>query len=163
MKALALLVIPATLLGVLISSGRAEGSHLDTGVAQDAILPANVPTGALTAIISYVDALNEAAHTGNAWKLRTSAYEGCGCLKVANTWESIYEKANVLGGAYQITSIIPIDIASTSVSLEVHIHRSQMRHIDRASGIQEMWEPKDSTTIFQEKVIDGTWWIVQTR
>jgi hypothetical protein len=163
MKALALLLLPAILLGVLLSGGRAEGSRLERALSQDAILPTNVPPGALTTIISYVDALNEAAHTGNAWRLRTTAFEGCGCLAIANTWESIYEKANVVGGEYRITSITPIDIGSTSLSLEVHIHRSMMVHIDRKSGAREVWDPKDSTTMFQEKFINGTWWIVQSR
>ena len=97
-------------------------------------LPVGVDTAALSAVINYVDALNIAAKTGDTLGIRMAAQSGCGCLKIAGSFEQIYKTANLIGATYRITGISVIMNSASEIEMRVVIAMSKATHIVRATG-----------------------------
>ena len=151
----------------LTGCGRAEGSKYLSGElinspSLDTDLPTNVEPAVLGSLINYVDALNIALHTGNVLPIRLSAMTGCGCLKIADNFQSIYATSNLVGGAYKITSIAPVLNTPEEVRLKVRVFMSDTKHINRKSRKSEDWAASNIDTTFIFKPIEGTWWLVAT-
>jgi len=151
----------------LTSCGRAEGSKYLSGELinspyLDTDLPTNVEPAVLGSLINYVDALNIALHTGNVLPIRLSAMTGCGCLKIADNFQSIYATSNLVGGAYKITSIAPVLNTPAEVQLKVRVFMSDTKHINRKSRKSENWAASNIDTTFIFKPIESTWWLVAT-
>jgi hypothetical protein len=149
----------------LSSCGRAEGSNYLSGElinspSLDTALPSNVEPAVLSSLINYVDAINIALHTGNVLPIRLAAMAGCGCLKIADNFQSIYATSNLVGGAYKITSIAPVLNTADEVRLKVRVFMSDTKHINRKSRKSEDWAASNIDTTFIFKPIDGTWWMV---
>ncbi len=152
---------------LLTSCGRAQGSYYLAGELLNspslgATLPNNVDSAALGAIINYVDALNIALHTGNVLPIRLSAMAGCGCLKIADHFEDIYQSANLVGGSYKITSIEATYNTASEIRLKVRVFMSDTHHVDRKSHKSELWAASNIDTTFILKPVNGQWWLVQT-
>lgn len=151
-------------IALLAGCGRAEGSKYIAGeliasTSLDASLPPNVDPLALTAIINYIDAVNIGLHTGKTLPIRMAAMAGCGCLKIADSFEDIWATANLVGGSYKITSIEPVINTPELIKLKVRVAMSDTKHVDRKSGKSEFWEASNIDTTFTLKPVNGDWWI----
>ena len=161
------LVAGCALLLVQTGCGRAEGSRFVPGDIQNnpavsTSLPVGVDSAALSAVIGYVDALNIAAKTGDTLALRMSAQVGCGCLKIAKSFEAIYSTANLIGATYRITGFTVVENSANEIRLRVIIAMSKAVHVNRATGVRTAWSGAITPTLFILQPIDRTWWIVQT-
>ena len=156
---------------LLSGCGRSEGAKFLAGEAGnlvastslDATLPSNVEPLALTAIINYIDALNIGLHTGQVLPIRMAAMAGCGCLKIADSFEDIYATANLVGGDYKITEISALINTPQVIKLRVRVAMSATKHVDRKSGAVQIWEASNIDTNFTLKPVNGDWWIVQSQ
>ena len=162
------LVAGCVLLLVQTGCGRAEGARYVPGDIQNnpalsTSLPVGVESSALSAVINYVDALNIAAKTGDTLALRISAQAGCGCLVIANAFESIYRTANLVGANYRITGFSVLSTSSEEIVLRVVIRMSKAEHVVRATGQRTPWSGAITPTTFILRPIHDTWWIVQTQ
>jgi len=156
-----------TCLALLTGCGRAEGSKYLAGellasTSLDASLPSNVDPLALTAIINYIDAVNIGLHTGKVLPIRMAAMAGCGCLKIADSFEDIWATANLVGGSYKITEISPVINTPEMIKLKVRVSMSDTKHVDRRTGRTELWEASNIDTTFTLKPVNGDWWIEQS-
>ena len=156
-----------TCIALLTGCGRAEGSKYIAGellasTSLDASLPTNVDPLALTAIINYIDAVNIGLHTGKTLPIRMAAMAGCGCLKIADSFEDIWATANLVGGSYKITEISPEINTPELIKLKVRVAMSDTKHVDRRTGKSELWEASNIDTTFTLKPVSGDWWIVQS-
>jgi len=161
------LVAGCALLLVQTGCGRAEGVRFVPGDIQNnpavsTSLPVGVDSAALSAVINYVDALNIAAKTGDTLGIRMAAQSGCGCLKIADSFEQIYKTANLIGATYRITGISVIMNSASEIEMRVVIAMSKATHIVRATGVSTQWSGAVKPTDFILQPIHGVWWIVQT-
>ena len=91
-----------------------------------------------------------------------AAMAGCGCLKIADSFEDIWATANLVGGSYKITEISPEINTPELIKLKVRVAMSDTKHVDRRTGKSELWEASNIDTTFTLKPVSGDWWIVQS-
>ena len=161
-----LLLIPIGL-SILLSLGRHEGtittakpatkiSESPPGIMSD------IPASANTVLVKYVDALTTGLHTGSAVGIKVVTEAGCECRIIGDSFEAIYSKANLVGGAYSLKRSTIIKRTSSEIQLKVVIHMTDTTHILRKTGAKEVWKGTDISAYFTMVNIDGRWIIRQT-
>jgi len=143
MKALALLALS----GVLSLTGCAQNSNIEgakfpiqspqTFDVSDASfeLSQQIPAGAITVVVEYVDALNFALDTGDLHRFNKSAKSSCTCLKLAIGIQELYRDAVVVGGRYEITQLKPISISEDQITLQLFLERSNALQLNLKNGV----------------------------
>jgi hypothetical protein len=143
MKALALLALT----GIFSLTGCTQNSNIEgakfpiqspqTFAVSDASfeLSQEIPAGAITVVVEYVDALNFALDTGDLHRFNKSAKSSCTCLKPAIGIQELYRDAVVVGGRYEITQLKPISISEDQITLQLFLERSNALQLNLESGV----------------------------
>jgi hypothetical protein len=164
-----LLLIPIGF-SIILSLGRHEGAVSTTPSAVKVVesppgIMSDIPAAANTALVKYIDALTEGLHTGSALSIKGVSEPGCDCRIIGDSFEVIYTKANLVGGAYSLKQSTIIKQTSSEIELKVVIHMSDTTHIIRKTGVKELWKGTDISayfTIIKMTNVDGVWKIRQT-
>lgn len=123
---------------------------------------ADIPSGANTVLIAYVDALTDGLHTGKGEAIRALTLPGCACRIIAESFEMIYLDANLLEGGYRITSAQSLSYSETTARVRVGIHLSAVVHVNRHTGKREMWGNTDTEAIFTLARVGNSWKVKST-
>ena len=162
----ALLAIPI-FLSIILQVGRHEGA---TSTAQPAItitesppgFLSDVPSGANTSLVKYIDALTMGLHTGSSVLINDVSDVGCECRVIGESFRAIYRKANLIGGEYSLKQSSVIHQNASEISLKVVIHMTDTKHVLRKTGVSEIWKGTDITSYFTLVNRKGSWKIHQT-
>ena len=147
-------VVPTS--DVTTVSSPSPDTSASTGVMAD------IPQGANTVLVAYVDALTEGMHTGRGEAIRALTVPGCGCRAIAESFEMIYLDSNLVGGSYRLISSNALSYSSTRARVRVTIHLAAVIHTNRHTRVQEMWGNTDIEAIFTLAVINGKWKVEKT-
>ena len=123
---------------------------------------ADIPSGANTALVKYIDALTTGLHTGSAVDIKKVTIDGCPCRIIGDSFEAIYSKANLVGGAYSLKSSSVIKKSSDEIQLKVTIKMTDTTHIVRKTGAKELWKGTDITAYFTLTKEANSWKIRNT-
>ena len=152
---------------LLTACARAEGALAPTGVAADvpttdysdqvetSYLP-DVEAASLAPVINYIDGLNLAL-TGDFEYIKTAAVSNCGCLDIAKRLQRLHKSATLIGGRYQLASIKVINNGAAQKILQVQVHRSDLRKIDKASKQSVIWSKSEIKNQFIVNKREGEW------
>ena len=170
----ALLLIPVSF-SIFLSTGRHQGSLLANGPAPRPSgslatpvtestpgLLSNIPAGANTALVTYVDALTFGLHTGKNIGINAISKPGCACRIIGESFKAIYTKANLIGGAYSLKQSTVIRNTKSAITLKVVIHMSNTTHIIRKTGAREIWKGVDIPAYFTLAKYGNSWKIKET-
>lgn len=170
MKALALLALS----GVFSLTGCTQNSNIEgakfpirssqTLVASDASyeLSQQIPAGAITVVVEYVDALNFALDTGDVRRFNKSAKSSCTCLKPAVGIKEIYRDSVVIGGRYEITQLKPISISDNQITLQLFLERSNALQLNLDSGVASKIPGVASNATFDIEISQNVWQIASS-
>ena len=155
------------LISVFLATGKHEGrtSTLTAAVAiadSPSGLLSDIPTGANTALVKYVDALTTGLHTGSNTEINKASDAGCECRVIGESFRAIYSKANLIGGSYSLKQSTVIHKNSQEIELKVVIHMSDTTHIVRKTGSTQVWKGLDITSYFTLVNQGKAWTIHQT-
>ena len=161
-----LLLIPIGF-SIILSLGRHEGAVSTAPGATKIVesppgIMSDIPAAANTVLVKYVDALTAGLHTGSGIAIKEVSEPGCECRVIGDSFEAIYAKANLVGGAYSLKQSTIINRTSSQIELKVVIHMSDTTHIVRKTGAKEVWKGTDISAYFTLTNIDGLWKIRQT-
>lgn len=123
---------------------------------------ADIPAGANTVLIAYVDALTDGLHTGKGEAIRALTVPGCACRIIAESFELIYLNSNLLGGSYRLVSATAMSSSPTSARVRVRIHLGAVIHVNRHTNVREMWGNTDIEAIFTLAIVNGKWKVEKT-
>lgn len=93
-----------------------------------------IPAGAVSVIIEYVDALNFGLATGDLRRFAKSAKKSCTCLKPAIGINELYQGAVVIGGRYEITQIKLLSNSDNQIEVQLFLERSTVVQMNLRSG-----------------------------
>ena len=157
------------LIGIFLLSGCAqtlniEGAKLPIQSPQsfdDATyeISQELPAGAITVVVEYVDALNFALETGDLRRSNKSAKSSCTCLKPGIGIKELYRDAVVVGGRYEITQLKPISISEDRITLQLFLERSDALQSKLNSGIELKIPGVSSHAIFEISQTVNKWQI----
>jgi len=161
-----LLLLPVGL-SIILSLSKHEGaitpSHPATKIADAPVgVMADIPSGANTALVKYVDALTNGLHTGSAVAIKEVTDPGCECRMIGDSFEAIYTKANLVGGAYSLKRSTVVKKSDSEIQLKVVIHMSDTTHIVRKTGAKEVWTGTDINAYFTLVNRNNRWTIHST-
>ena len=123
---------------------------------------ADIPAGANTVLIAYVDALTDGLHTGKGEAIRALTVPGCACRIIAESFELIYLNSNLLGGSYRLVAATAMSSSPTSARVRVRIHLGAVIHVNRHTNVREMWGNTDIEAIFTLAIVNGKWKVERT-
>ena len=155
------------LISVFLATGKHEGrtSTLTAAVAivdSPPGLLSDIPNGANTALVKYVDALTTGLHTGANTEINNASDAGCECRVIGESFRAIYSKANLVGGSYSLKQSTVIHKNPREIELKVVIHMSDTTHIVRKTGSTQVWKGLDITSYFTLVNQGKAWTIHQT-
>ncbi len=161
-----LLLLPVAL-SIALSMGKHEGATTTSPPATTIIdspigVMSDIPSAANTVLVKYIDALTTGLHTGSAVGIKVVSDSGCACRFIGDSFEAIYTKANLVGGAYSLKRSTVIKKNSSSIHLKVVIHMSDTTHIVRKTGAKELWKGTDINAYFTLVNRENIWRIHQT-
>ena len=122
----------------------------------------DIPSGANTALVQYVDALTMGLHTGSNVLINQVTDESCACRVIGESFRAIYRKANLIGGDYSLKQSTVIKEKSSEITLKVVIHMTDTKHVVRKTGASEIWKGTDVAAFFTLINREGAWKIHQT-
>ena len=159
----ALLAIPV-LFSLFLNSNKHEGALSTSRPAVKIVesppgLLSDIPSGANTALVKYIDALTLGLHTGSDVAIREVTNVGCECRVIGESFQAIYTKANLVGGSYSLKQSTVIHKSASEVELKVVIHMTNTTHILRKTGKSEIWKGADIPAYFTI-VNRGAHWLI---
>jgi hypothetical protein len=159
-----LLLLPISM-SIFLSLGKHEGTvstePTKIHIKENSVgVMADIPPGANTALVKYVDALTTGLHTGSAVDIKKVSSDGCECRFIGESFEAIYTKANLVGGAYSLKRSTVIKKTADEVTLKVTISLSDTTHVLRKTGAKELWKGTDITAYFT-LIQDGSNWKIR--
>lgn len=159
-----LLLLPITM-SIVLSLGKHEGSITapspQTKVKESpAGVMSDIPSAANTALVKYIDALTNGLHTGSSVDIKKASVDGCPCRIIGDSFEAIYTKANLVGGAYSLKRSSVVKRSDHEITLKVTIKMTDTTHIVRKTGEKQLWKGTDITAYFT-LTQDGSAWKIR--
>ena len=162
------------LTGIFFLSGCAESANIEGAKfpiqspqsfdVSDATfeLSQQIPAGAITVVVEYVDALNFALDTGDLRRLNKSAKSSCTCLKPASGIKELYREGVVVEGRYEITQLKPISISKDQIALQLFLERSNTLQLNLESGVALKIPGMASNATLEIEKIQNNWQITSS-
>ena len=161
-----LLLLPIGM-SIFLSLGRHEGSISTSSPTvkvkeSPAGVMSDIPAAANTALVKYIDALTTGLHTGSSLDIKKVTVDGCPCRIIGDSFEAIYTKANLVGGAYSLKRSTVVKRSANEVTLKVTIKMTDTTHIIRKTGAKQLWKGTDITAYFTITQEGSSWKIRDT-
>lgn len=164
----AILLLPV-LLSIFLGMNKQEGAVTTstaapaTKVSESPVgVMSDIPAAANTVLVKYIDALTTGLHTGSPIEINRVTEPGCPCRIIGESFQAIYTKANLVGGAYSLKRSTVIKKSESEIQLKVVIKMTDTTHIVRKTGAKELWKGTDITAYFTLTKAKNIWKIRTT-